>query len=37
MEDKLLPPAAYLQPNPDHYLNRDRETIAELKERIENL
>ncbi|CAG9324319.1 CCDC176 [Blepharisma stoltei] len=32
-----LPPRILVEPNPDHYLNQDRETIRELRERIEQM
>lgn len=37
MGERLLPPPSYLEPNPDHFLNRDREVIAELRERIDKM
>lgn len=35
--DEKLPPAVLVESNPDHYLNRDREKISKLKERIEKM
>jgi len=35
--EKGIPPASIAEPNPDHYLNRDREIIKELHERIETM
>lgn len=35
--EQNLPPPTLIEPNPDHYLNREREIIRELKERIETM
>ena len=35
--DEKLPPSVLVEPNPDHYLNRDRETISKLSERVEKM
>ncbi|OMJ77438.1 hypothetical protein SteCoe_22956 [Stentor coeruleus] len=35
--DEKLPPSLLVEANPDHYLNRDREIISKLNERIEKM
>jgi len=35
--DVALPPKAYVAGSPNMYLNKDKETIADLKDRIEEL
>ena len=37
MDDVVLPPKAYVPASPNMYLNKDKETIADLKERIKEL
>jgi len=35
--EAALPPKAYVAGSPNMYLNKDKETIADLKDRIEEL
>ena len=37
MDEKLPPPGLVVDPNPNQYLNRDREKISKLNERIEKM